>query len=113
MRAIMSLPVPLSPWMSTGTFAPASLVRPSRTACMASLRPKTTASGGISPKGWTSVFTPLVVMFGFLPKGGDLHPASRKPKPAKPIAHHLNLAYLVEDYQLTKEPYGRTPVTRD
>ena len=65
MRAIMSLPVPLSPWISTGTFAPASLVRRSRTACMASVRPNMIASGGISPNGWTSVFTLLVVMAGF------------------------------------------------
>jgi hypothetical protein len=37
---------------------------------MPSVRPKTIVSGGISPKGWTSVFTLLLVMVGNLPIGG-------------------------------------------
>jgi len=58
----MSFPVPLSPWIRTGTLAPASLFRRSRTARIASVRPKTISSGGISPNGWTSVLTLLLVM---------------------------------------------------
>src|ERR1017187_2267820 len=110
MRAMMSLPVPLSPWISTGTLALASLVRRSRTACMASVRPKTIASGGISPKGWTSLLTLLVVMAGFYQLGGErLQTACREPKAPRPTAVHSNLTYVVEEHQLTKEPYGRTP----
>src|ERR1035438_1385640 len=110
MRAMMSLPVPLSPWISTGTLALASLVRRSRTACMASVRPKTIASGGISPKGWTSLLTLLVVMAGFYQLGGErLQTACREPKAPRPTAVHSNLTYVVEEHQLTKEPDGRTP----
>src|SRR5580765_4882245 len=102
MRAIMSFPVPLSPWIRTGTFAPANLVNRSRTACIVSVRPKTIASGGISPNGWTSVFTVVLVMGWLLPAyRGDtatLHPASQtcwlRKKP-------MNSDYLLEDYQLT------------
>src|SRR5579872_3409988 len=104
MRATMSLPVPLSPWMRTGTLAPASFVRRSRTARMPSVRPKTIASGGISPRGCTSVFTLLVVMAGLPPEGRDCNGASRAPNCAKLIAGHLNLDYVVEGNQLTKEP---------
>jgi hypothetical protein len=57
MRAMMSLPVPLSPWINTGTFAPAIFPKRSRSARMASEDPKTTDSGGISPKGWMSALT--------------------------------------------------------
>ena len=47
--AMMSLPVPLSPWIRTGTFAAATRSSRERSACMASDWPKTTASGGMSP----------------------------------------------------------------
>src|ERR1017187_5331646 len=108
MRAIMSLPVPLSPWISTGTLALASLVRRSRTDSMASLRPKTIASGGISPKGWTSVFRRLIVMAVFYQQGESLAPASGEPKGSGAFCGYLNLTYVVEDHQLTKEPDGQT-----
>src|ERR1700722_758099 len=57
MRAIISLPVPLSPWMSTGTLAAAILASRSRRARMASVEPNMTESGGISPKGWIKALT--------------------------------------------------------
>src|SRR5580693_9352037 len=101
MRAIMSLPVPLSPWISTGTLALASLVSRSRTACIASVRPKIMASGGISPKGWASELTLLVVMADFYQLGGDtLELSTRRAKGIWPGANHSNLAYVVEEYQL-------------
>src|SRR5579859_2538416 len=112
MRATMSLPVPLSPWMRTGTFAPASFVRRSRTARMPSVRPKTIASGGISPRGCTSVFTLLVVMAGLPSEGRDCNDASRAPNCAKREAGHSNLDYLIEGNQLTKEPESDTQVIR-
>src|ERR1700687_522549 len=104
MRAIMSLPVPLSPWMSTGTLALASLVRRSRTDCMASVRPKTIASGGISPKGWTSVFKLLIVMAAFYQLGGDSYACTRRTKGLVASCGYLNLVYVVMGHQLTKEP---------
>src|ERR1700687_2589713 len=112
MRAIMSLPVPLSPWISTGTLALASLVRRSRTDCMPSVRPKTIASGGISPKGWTSVFKLLIVMAFFYQLGEILTPAPGEPKGPWPCCGYLNLEYVVTGYQLTKEPSWQTPVIK-
>src|SRR5215813_12806280 len=102
----MSFPVPLSPWIRTGTFAPASFVRRSRTEFIASVRPKTMASGGISPRGWTSVFTPLLVMglSAYQVGGRNLNVASGAPKSRRPHGNTSNLDYLIEDDQLTKEP---------
>src|SRR5215472_14158178 len=62
MRATISLPVPLSPWIRTGTLAPATLPRRSRNEFMASDEPKTTASGGISPIDWTRELTEFVAV---------------------------------------------------
>jgi hypothetical protein len=47
---------------------------------MLSVRPKTIESGGISPNGWTSVFTLLMVMI-FSLAGEDHVTAYRQPKP--------------------------------
>src|SRR5450755_1553573 len=105
MRAMMSFPVPLSPWMSTGTLAPANLIRRSRTASMLSVCPKTIDSGGISPKGCTSVLTLLVVMAGFY-RGGDLQLASQEPKWVWACCRRPNITYVVEGDQLTKESNG-------
>jgi hypothetical protein len=66
MRAMMSLPVPLSPLMRTGTFALATLSKRWRKACIASDFPKITESGGISPRDWTSVLTELVIGIAML-----------------------------------------------
>src|SRR6266567_4736073 len=106
---MMSLPVPLSPWIRTGTFALASLARRSRTARMPSVRPKTMASGGISPKGCTSALILLVVMV-FYQLGEKPHPASGEPKLPWPTADHSNLTYVVDGYQLTKELQGEPVV---
>src|ERR1017187_3845280 len=112
MRAIMSLPVPLSPWISTGTLALSSDLRRSRTDSMASVRPKTIASGGISPKGWTSVFTLLIVMAVFYRQGGESCTCIRRAKGSGAFCGYLNLTYVVEYHQLTKEPDGQTLVIR-
>src|SRR5271165_7072502 len=82
MRAIMSLPVPLSPWINTGTLAPAILARRSRKARMASVPPKTTESGGISPRGWINALTGLEVLIsvpGFRSAGlwSGVHPENQ------------------------------------
>jgi hypothetical protein len=78
---------------------------------MASVRPKIIESGGISPKGWTSVFTLPFVMAGFYSEEEALLSASRAPIAAKSIAEYPNLDYLIESDQLTKEPPRGTPVT--
>src|SRR6267143_6437539 len=62
MRAMMSLPVPLSPWIRTGTLAAATLSMRSRSVCMMSDLPKTMDSGGISPIDCTSELTEFVVV---------------------------------------------------
>jgi hypothetical protein len=59
---MMSFPVPLSPWMRTGTLAVATLSKRERKACMASDCPKMTASGGTSPKDWTRELTEFVIL---------------------------------------------------
>src|SRR5205807_3380812 len=61
-RAMMSLPVPLSPWMRTGTLAEATLSSRERRACMTSDWPKTTASGGISPRDCARELTEFVIV---------------------------------------------------
>src|ERR1700722_793598 len=108
MRAIMSLPVPLSPSINTGTFAPASFSNRSRRACMTSVRPKTTAYGCISPKGCTSEFTlPDVVIIRsrtlILCTPGQQ--ASGNPNQTRHLAASSNLAYVVLGLQLTKDSY--------
>jgi hypothetical protein len=78
---------------------------------MASVRPKTTASGGTSPRGWISVFTLLLGMVGFYQlRGENLQPAHLEPKPVQAHGCQANLTYLIEQYQLTKEPHERTRV---
>src|SRR5207244_12952501 len=62
MRAMMSLPVPLSPWISTGTLALATLSIRSRRDCMVSEWPKITVSGGISPNEVIRELTELMVV---------------------------------------------------
>src|ERR1051326_573580 len=109
MRAKMSFPVPLSPWIKTGTLAPANFVRRSRTDRIPSVRPKKIASGGISPSGCTSELTVLVVMAALL-TGGSHQLASRTPNRAKVKAGYPNLDYLVDGNQLTKELRSETPV---
>src|SRR5271170_2453265 len=64
MRAMMSLPVPLSPLIKTGTFALATLSMRERRDCIASDLPNTIESGGNSPKGWTRELTEFVVGIG-------------------------------------------------
>jgi len=71
---------------------------------MASVRPKTIASGGISPKGWTSVFKLPIVMAAFYQLGEILTPAPGEPKGSWPFCGYLNLVYVVMGHQLTKEP---------
>src|SRR6476620_1499770 len=80
MRAMMSLPVPLSPWIRTGTLAAATLLRRSRTACMLSDRPKTTASGGNSPKAWTNALTGLLGTLGILKLTAPIAPDNVHPE---------------------------------
>src|SRR5579872_4492316 len=63
-RAMMSLPVPLSPWINTGTLALATLSIRFRSACIASDLPKITCSGGNSPSDWTKELSELVVCIG-------------------------------------------------
>src|SRR5579871_177082 len=87
--------------MSTGTLAEASLVRRSRTERMASVRPNTTASGGISPSGWTSVLTLLDVM-GFYQYRGEPTTCMRKAKSRSAANATSNLAYVIAAHQLTK-----------
>src|SRR5713226_9820805 len=66
MRAMMSLPVPLSPWISTGTLALATLSMRSRSDCMTSERPNVIASGGNSPREVASEVTDGVVVMSIL-----------------------------------------------
>ena len=78
MRAMMSLPVPLSPWIKTGTLALATLSMRSRSDCMVSEWPKTTGSGGISPNEVIKELTELVAVMRYsqsvLPSKGGVHP---------------------------------------
>lgn len=76
---------------------------------MTSVRPKTIASGGISPRGWTNVLTLLVVMAGF--SGGSPLTCTRRAKAGQVQAVWINLAYLIDEYQLTEELDNGTPVT--
>jgi hypothetical protein len=80
---------------------------------MPSVRPKTIVSGGISPKGWTSVFTLLLVMVGIYQLGGEylfLHPESQSwPAPQK----LRNGDYLLENYKFTGATEHGTPVTKN
>ena len=66
MRAMMSLPVPLSPWISTGTLAEATLVEAFADGLHGFRLPKTTASGGNSPKAWTNALTGFEGTLGIL-----------------------------------------------
>jgi hypothetical protein len=62
------------------------------------------ASGGISPNGWTSEFTLLVVMMGLYQLGGETskeHPESQIL--ANSTRDTSKLAYVADVYQLTKE----------
>jgi hypothetical protein len=80
---------------------------------MPSVHPKTIASGGISPKGWTSVFTLLLVMAGIYQLGGDylfLHPESQSRQAPQKVR---NGDYLLEKYKFTGETHQGTPVTRN
>src|SRR5690349_17066267 len=65
MRAMMSLPVPLSPWIRTGTLALATLSIRSRNDCMVSEWPKITVSGGISPSEVIRELTELMVVMAY------------------------------------------------
>src|SRR5271155_2072029 len=81
-RAMMSLPVPLSPLIRTGTLAAAILASRSRRARMPSLAPKTTGSGGISPRGWISELTGfevLIIVPASVPRGllSSVHPENQ------------------------------------
>src|SRR5438093_7470065 len=62
MRAMMSLPVALSPWISTGTLELATVSIRSRRDCMVSEWPKITVSGGISPNEVIRELTELMVV---------------------------------------------------
>jgi hypothetical protein len=55
------------------------------------------ASGGISPKGWTSVLTLLVVIAGSTTGGRNPDVAPGEPKASEPTSDHSNLTYLVEE----------------
>src|ERR1700686_5451167 len=71
-RAIMSLPVPLSPLISTGTLALATLSMRVRRACITSDLRNTIASGGNSPKGWTRELTEFVIGIGVFLRAAPL-----------------------------------------
>src|SRR5271163_3721729 len=86
MRAMISFPVPLSPPISTGTLALATLSKRSRKAFICSDLPKITSSGGISPSDCTSEPTgldvdigidPLMTLYGMI--GAPRKPNSRRP----------------------------------
>src|SRR5258708_33522555 len=103
MRAIMSLPVPLSPWIRTGTLALATLSMRSRSDCMTSERPKITASGGNSPSEVASEVTEgIVVMSDQVapwPVGTrlDVHPKSQtEPSSALGLQNIFNLFVFIE-----------------
>lgn len=72
---------------------------------MASVRPKMMESGGISPKGWTSVFTLVVVMDGIWCPGEEPQPelCIRNARILHLSIEPSNLDYALENYQLTKE----------
>src|ERR1700690_8493 len=77
-RAIMSLPVPLSPVIRTGTLAAATLPSRERTACMASERPKMIWSGGTSPSDCARELTESDVIRVKAPMRPSVHPHARK-----------------------------------
>jgi hypothetical protein len=64
---------------------------------MASVRPKTIASGGISPKGWASVLTLLVVIAGFYQTGGKSLSCTLRAKAFMVSGRDSNLIYVVEE----------------
>src|SRR5579862_4359816 len=98
--------------MSTGTFAPASLDKRSRTACISSVRPKTIVSGGISPRGWTSVLRLLVVMVGRYQPGRTCYKHPENQKGTSPLCPYTNLLYVIGEHQLTKELSEETLVIK-
>src|ERR1700674_2802653 len=88
--------------MRTGTFAPAILASRSRRARMASVPPNTTASGGISPKGWTRgliVVEELIRLDGL----GHSIACTRRTKHGSVYQYLVRLVYLLEETQLTKD----------
>ena len=97
MRAMMSLPVPLSPWISTGTLAAATLSMRARNASMASECPKTIGSGGISPIDCTRELTEFVVVITL--KAGlarlAVICAPGTPNVRRRIARERNKAYTI------------------
>src|ERR1700721_3367957 len=78
---MMSLPVPLSPVISTGTLAAATLLNRERTACMTSEWPKIILSGGISPSACAKELTESVVIRSDCPIAESDHPHALKVHP--------------------------------
>src|ERR1700674_3339491 len=88
--------------MRTGTFAPAILASRSRRARIASVPPNTTASGGISPRGWTRG---LIVVEELIRLDGLGHSIAciRRTKRRNAYQYMVRLVYLLEEKQLTKD----------
>src|ERR1700733_14019213 len=92
--------------MSTGTLAPAILAMRSRRAFMASVLPKMTASGGISPKGWIRALTGFEVLIsirGFVAQGVQSDVQSEHQTQGEEHYSYRSLAYLIDEKQLTKD----------
>src|SRR5919198_5983664 len=104
----MSLPVPLSPWISTGTLADATLSMRARSACMASECPNTIDSGGISPMDCTSELTEFVVVISVycgshpLPQHGcasltpNLRRAANRQYPSFQVTEKKDVMHLIK-----------------
>jgi hypothetical protein len=81
---------------------------------MASLAPKTTESGGISPRGWINELTGfevLIIVRASASRGlwSDVHPENQTTQGEQtPIP--TRLTYLLEEKQLTKDQVRLPPV---
>src|SRR6266446_2852206 len=81
---------------------------------MASVLPKTTESGGISPRGWISALTGFEVLisvpgFGSTGVQSDVHPENQTQGEREPC--RIRLVYVIDEKQLTKDCEGFQLVT--
>jgi hypothetical protein len=80
---------------------------------MASIPPKTTFSGGISPRGWMSELTGFEVLIKGLarpPQWAEVGCAPGEPNGDGADRYLTKVVYLIEEKQLTKDWKGQSAV---